>query len=115
MKPGIQREILPLFVLLSFGILTAVLYPSWPDSVPTHFDARGIPNQFSSKSTLVVFFLGMLIVLYGVLTYIPRIDPFWKNIQSKYHILLLLRDFILLFMLFVYILNIIAIRRARKS
>ncbi|MEK7671577.1 MAG: SdpI family protein [Bacteroidota bacterium] len=113
MKWSIRREVVPLCVLALFGILTAVFYPTWPETVPTHFGMQGEPDQFSSKTTLVVFVFAVLVFSYGLLTFIPFIDPFWKRIQPKYHILLILRDFVLLFLLFMYVLNIVATKEGK--
>ncbi len=108
MKWNLKQEIVPLCLLALFGVLTAMFYPTLAERIPTHFNIEGTPNQYHSKQTAVLLIFGLIVAIYGVLTFIPRIDPFWKTIQPKYDLLLLLRDFVLMLMLFIYILSIVA-------
>jgi uncharacterized membrane protein len=113
MKWSITREVFPLCVLGIFAALTALFYSTWPELVPRHFDMEGIADGFSPKQTFVLLMAGMFVLVYGLLTFIPFIDPLWKRIQEKYHLLLLFRDIVMLFLLFIYILNIIAIKEGK--
>jgi len=53
-------------------------YPSLPDSVPMHFDAKGRANEFGSKQTHLFVMLGMAafnILIYLLVRNLHRIDP----------------------------------------
>jgi len=108
MKWNWKREILPAAVILATAVLTFVLFPMLPDVVPIHFDADGKPDSYASKTTAVLPAIGGTVGIYLLLTFIPFIDPFWKRIQNKYDILLVFRDLAMLFMLFFYIMTIVA-------
>jgi uncharacterized membrane protein len=113
MKWTLRQEIVPLCVLALFGILTATYYPALPENIPTHFNMEGKPDQYQEKLTAVSLIFGLLVALYALLTFLPRIDPFWKRIQPKYNLLLLLRDFVLMLMVFVYVLTLVASREGK--
>ncbi|MGB8658488.1 MAG: SdpI family protein [Candidatus Zixiibacteriota bacterium] len=106
-----KREILPFIIVISFVILSILFYPTLPERVPSHFDAKGMPDKFSPKLQLMLSEFGSIMGLYLILTFVPLIDPFWKRIQKKYNIFLLFRDLALLFFLFFYIITIIAAKR----
>jgi uncharacterized membrane protein len=113
MKWNYKREIFPIIIILIYCILLIYYYPILPDLVPTHFNIDGVPDKFSLKSNFYLMISGTIILIYLILTFIPFIDPFWKKIQKRYNIFLLLRDFVLIFLLFFFILNLIAIREGK--
>jgi uncharacterized membrane protein len=111
MEWKVKREILPLIILVLYIALSIYFYPTLPESVPSHFNGRGTPDSFSPKLQFMLLIFAAILGLYLILTFIPLIDPFWKKIQKKYDIFLMLRDFVLLFLLFIYILSIIAAKK----
>jgi len=113
MKWNIKREIFPFIIIAIYGILSIYFYPTLPESVPSHFNKDGLADRYSSKSFAVLAYLGLALFLYLILTFIPFIDPFWKKIQKKYSLFLLLRDFILLFFLFFYLLTLLSAKAGR--
>jgi uncharacterized membrane protein len=108
MKWSLKREILPLCIIVVFAAIAAYSYSSLPDLVPSHFGFSGQPDSFSPKGTFVPLMAASIIGLYLLLTFVPLIDPFWKRIQPRYGVLLILRDFVLVLLLFLFVLTIIA-------
>jgi uncharacterized membrane protein len=47
------------------------------------------------------------------MTFVPFIDPFWTRIKPRYHVLMLIRDFVLAFMLMLLLLTVFAVRDGR--
>lgn len=113
MKWNLKREILPLIIIAVYGILTICFYPALPENVPSHFNKDGLADRYSSKLLTVLAYLALALVLYPILTFIPFIDPFWKKIQKKYSLFLLLRDFILLFFLYFYLLILLSAKEGK--
>lgn len=111
MKWRVKREILPFGIMALFIILSIYFYPDLPETIPSHFDINGMPDQFSPKLHLMLSLFGVTVGMYLLLTFIPLIDPFWKKIQKKYDVFLLFRDLVLLFLLFLYILSIISAKK----
>ena len=105
---NVKRELLPLGVIVLVCILSAIVYPGLPESIPSHFNVEGMPDRFSPKLDFLLIFLGTISGTYLLLTFIPLIDPLWKKIRDRYHILLIFRDVALVFFLFMYILSIVA-------
>jgi uncharacterized membrane protein len=115
MKLELKREIIPFLVLIIFITASIYFYKTLPDIIPSHFDINGKPDAYMPKTQLMLIFFAVLLGLYILLTFIPLIDPFWKKIQSKYSIFLLLRDFVLLFFLYFYIIALIAGKEGHLS
>lgn len=111
MRLSIKHEIVPFGILIVLLALSFYFYPGLPDSVPSHFNLHGVPDGYSSKLDFMLIFGGIFIGLYLLLTFIPLIDPFWKKIESRYGTLLLLRDFAMIFMLFIFVISIIGAKR----
>src|SRR6188474_2479129 len=60
-------SILPLFYL-------AYQWNNFPDTVPTHFNVKGEPDDYSSKKMLAVFVFSLSIGSYLFMLVIPKID-----------------------------------------
>jgi len=112
---NLKRDAIALLAVAASVGLSWYFYASLPDRVPSHFSADGTPDGYSSKEFLICLELGMTVLLYGVLTFIPRIDPFWKKIQGKYDVLLLFRDIIMVFMLFLFAVTLFSVRAGRLN
>jgi uncharacterized membrane protein len=115
MRWNLKRDAISLLSIVATAVLSFYFYASLPDRVPSHFAADGTPNGYSSKETLILVVLGSTVLLYLVLTFIPRIDPFWKKIQNRYNVLLLFRDIIMVFMLFIFTLTLFSARTGRLN
>ena len=112
---NVKRELVPLAILTAVIVLAFVYGPGLPDQVPSHFDANGYPDDTMPRTTFLLVIPGMVAGLYVFLTFIPFIDPLWQKIQPRYHVLLLLRDFTMGFLLMMFIVNLIAVRDGRLS
>jgi len=79
-----KKEIVPLFLILLMAITAIALYkaPCVPDLMPTHWNAAGQIDAWSSKNFALFFFPAMALVIYLLITLLPRIDPFKKNYQK---------------------------------
>ena len=112
---NVKRELVPLAILAAVLALAFVYGPGLPDHVPSHFDANGYPDDTMPRTTFLLVIPGMVAGLYVFLTFIPFIDPLWQKIQPRYHVLLLLRDFTMGFLLMMFIVNLIAVRDGHLS
>jgi len=110
MRWSIKREILPLGVMIALLVLSFYFYPGLPDTVASHFNSRGVPDGYMPKPQFFLLFGGLIAGLYLLLTFIPLIDPFWRKIQPRYGIFLMMRDLAMLFFLFMFVLAIVGAR-----
>ncbi len=106
MKWHWKHHLVAFLILAAVGVTMFVAFPSLPDKVPTHFGLDGNPDGYMSRNGYVVFVLAEIAVVGLALTFLPLIDPFWKKIQPKYGLLLLIRDLALAFFLFVHLLSL---------
>jgi uncharacterized membrane protein len=105
MKWNFRRDIFVLSLLVLFIIISLYFYTVLPQTVPCHFNADGIANNYSSKTSLICIAISIAISCYILLTFIPMIDPLKKRIESKYDSFLLFRDIAMAFILIILVLT----------
>ncbi|MGA8263509.1 MAG: SdpI family protein [Ignavibacteriaceae bacterium] len=108
MKWNFKRDIFPLSMILIFLAVCWYFYSILPGTIPSHFNAKGLPDNYSSKDSMILVGIATSVVLYLVLTFIPMIDPFWKKIEKKYDVFLLFRDLTVAFIVFMFSLSFIS-------
>jgi len=105
MKWNFRKNIFALSLLVLFIIISLYYYTILPQTVPCHFNANGIADNYSSKTSLICIGISIAVSLYILLTFIPMIDPFKKKIDSKYDTFLLFRDIVMAFILIILVLT----------
>jgi len=73
-----KEAIIWLILLLPF-IYSLIVWNKLPDQVPTHFDVKGEPDDYSGKAFALLLLPIMNVVIYVILFFIPRMDPRKKN------------------------------------
>lgn len=68
------------------------VWPTLPETVPTHFGIDGKPNGWSSKTSFMYMVPGLVVGMYVLFTIIPLIDPKGRlnGMGGKYFLLKLL-------------------------
>ena len=104
-----MRKWVSLMIVVAAFIVSAVVYPRLPATIPTHWDLSGQPNGWSSRFwgawLIPVFLLGM----WALVRVLPRIDPRGSNYAKFGGAFEAIIDTI---MLFVLALHIVALRAA---
>jgi uncharacterized membrane protein len=98
-----KRELWALAMMVAVALITLYFYPRLPDPMPSHYGFDGKADDFSPTGTFILLYLSRCVGVYLLITFIPLIDPFWKKIQNKYNIFLIMRDCAMFFFLFFYI------------
>ena len=78
-------EVISMTILVLMTIYTIIEYKNLPESIPTHFNAQGIADDFSGKSmiwTLPVIGIVMYVGLF-FLNKFPHIHNYMVNINEK--------------------------------
>lgn len=83
MKIITRKELLPISLIILAFIVGILLYPDLPDKIPSHWNAQGEIDAWSSKSFGAFFFPGITLGIYLLMTFIPLIDPLRRN-YSKF-------------------------------
>jgi uncharacterized membrane protein len=115
MRWSLKRDAIALLSIAACAGISLYLYPDLPAQVPSHFSADGTADAYTSKEGLVALEIGGSVLLYLLLTFLPRIDPFWKKIQNRYGVLLLFRDAIMVFMLFLFTVTMLSAESGRLN
>lgn len=77
-KPFPWRILLVLLIIITPIIYLSFIYPTLPDTIPTHFDIDGKANAFGNKATMWMITLllaGLSTLVYLLITNLPKIDP----------------------------------------
>ena len=73
---------LPLAIVAAMFAAGALLYPSLPSPIPTHWGPMGTPDAFSPKSFGSVFLLPLIaLAVYALLVVVPYLDPKRRNLK----------------------------------
>lgn len=56
-------------------IISAMVYPTLPDRVPTHWNAQGQPNDYSSRAVGAFLMPIIMLFTWGMMRVVPSIDP----------------------------------------
>lgn len=104
-----MRKWISLMIVVAAFIVSAVVYPRLPATIPTHWDLSGQPNGWSSRFwgawLIPIFLLGM----WALVRVLPRIDPRGSNYAKFGGTFEAIIDAIMLFML---ALHVVALRAA---
>lgn len=102
-------EVFQLGVIAAMFVAAAVRWGSVPDQIPVHWNAAGEVDGYGGK------FVGLLLLpitalgLYGLLKYIPRIDPARRNYEAFAGSYLLVRVALTVYLGFLYVVTNLAI------
>lgn len=70
-----MRKWYPLLLVVVSIAVSVIAYPRLPARVPTHWGVNGQPNGYSSRGFATLFFPALVLAIWGVLRWLPAIDP----------------------------------------
>lgn len=73
-----KEAVIGLILLLPF-VYILFMWSKIPEQVPTHFNVKGEPDDYSTKAFALLLLPFMNVIIYFILFFIPRIDPRKKN------------------------------------
>ncbi|WP_452222906.1 SdpI family protein [Lacinutrix chionoecetis] len=99
-----KKELPIVLIILIPFIYLAYIWSDLPDQVPIHWNASGEIDGWGSKSTLLIIPIVLPLLIYIILSLVPKIDPKQKieaNSKKFYNIKLLLTLFMSVLALFI--------------
>ncbi len=101
-----KKEIAPIVVIIIMGIFAVSLYTAPCISrVPTHWNAQGQIDGWSSKTFAALFFPLLTVAIYLLMLFLPKIDPLKDNYQYFEKQYYFIRLILVLFLVGIYILT----------
>jgi len=85
-----MRKWYPRVLVMLSAVASIVAYPQLPDRVPTHWGLHGQVDRYGPKWLAVGLFPVFMLVLWGIMRGLPKIDPRRENyvkFQSTYDLL----------------------------
>ena len=104
----IRRDHWSLLSLGGSGGLTALFWSRLGPELPIHFNIHGEADRFVPTPEAVAIWLALLLAIYVLTTFLPRIDPFWRRVRERYDVILALRDLLLVIFAVFYALTLYA-------
>lgn len=98
-----MRKWIPLLIIAGAFIVTAVVYPKLPETIPTHWDMSGQPNGWSGRLFGALVMPILLVVVWVFMLVLPAIDPRGSNYAKFGGAFAAMIDSIMLFMLGTHI------------
>ncbi|NMD68792.1 DUF1648 domain-containing protein [Bacillus sp. DNRA2] len=74
-----KKHILPITIILLTVIAWAIAFPKLPAELPTHWGFNGEVNGYSTKLNAMLTQIGIMILLYFSVAFLPKIDPRRQN------------------------------------
>ncbi|MED3883900.1 SdpI family protein [Priestia aryabhattai] len=86
-----KKHVFPLSITLFTLITWLVALPHLPATMPIHWGANGEADGFATKINAMILTVGIMVLIYFIIAFVPRIDPRkenYKYFSKTYNILL---------------------------
>ncbi|WJN45938.1 SdpI family protein [Priestia aryabhattai] len=86
-----KKHVFPLSITLLTLIAWLIALPNLPATMPIHWGANGEADGFATKINAMILTVGIMVLIYFIIAFVPRIDPRkenYKYFSKTYNILL---------------------------
>ncbi|MQR84505.1 DUF1648 domain-containing protein [Bacillus megaterium] len=86
-----KKHVFPLGITLLTLLAWLVALPHLPATMPIHWGANGEADGFATKINAMILTVGIMVFIYFIIAFVPRIDPRkenYKYFSKTYNILL---------------------------
>lgn len=77
-----KKHIFPVILIVLSFVAWIIAFPDLPSQIAIHWDLKGNANGYASRLGAMLSMEGLLIFLYVMFIFLPKIDP--KNANYKY-------------------------------
>ena len=86
-----RKHFLPLTMIGLLILAWIITYPKIPDQVPIHWNFKGEADGFATKINAMLSTLGIMVLLYVTMAFLPKVDPRksnYKYFSKSYNIMM---------------------------
>ncbi|MEN3769035.1 SdpI family protein [Priestia megaterium] len=86
-----KKHVFPLGITLLTLVAWVIALPHLPATMPIHWGANGEADGFATKINAMILTVGIMVLIYFIIAFVPRIDPRkenYKYFSKTYNILL---------------------------
>ncbi len=86
-----KKHVFPLGITLLTLVAWLIALPHLPATMPIHWGANGEADGFATKINAMILTVGIMVLIYFVIAFVPRIDPRkenYKYFSKTYNIVL---------------------------
>ncbi|MGG2089724.1 SdpI family protein [Priestia aryabhattai] len=86
-----KKHVFPLSITLLTLVAWLIALPHLPATMPIHWGANGEADGFATKIKAMILTVGIMVLIYFIIAFVPRIDPRkenYKYFSKTYNILL---------------------------
>jgi uncharacterized membrane protein len=86
-----KKHLFPLGITLLTLVAWLIALPHLPATMPIHWGANGEADGFATKINAMILTVGIMVLIYFVIAFVPRIDPRkenYKYFSKTYNIVL---------------------------
>ncbi|MDM8147783.1 SdpI family protein [Priestia megaterium] len=86
-----NKHVFPLSITLLTLVAWLIALPHLPATMPIHWGANGEADGFATKINAMILTVGIMVLIYFIIAFVPRIDPRkenYKYFSKTYNILL---------------------------
>ncbi|MGN7228756.1 SdpI family protein [Priestia megaterium] len=86
-----KKHVFPLSITLLTLVAWLIALPHLPATMPIHWGANGEADGFATKINAMILTVGIMVLIYFIIAFVPRIDPRkenYKYFSKTYNILL---------------------------
>jgi uncharacterized membrane protein len=101
-----KKEIFLTGLIVLMFIIAVYFYQKLPDKIPTHWNAEGKINGYSSKAFGIFLLPSITVIMYLLFLLIPKIEVYKKNIQAFSKHFFIFKLALILFFMVLFIVTI---------
>ncbi|MEH7606834.1 SdpI family protein [Priestia megaterium] len=86
-----KKHVFPLGITVLTLVAWLIALPHLPATMPIHWGANGEADGFATKINAMILTVGIMVLIYFIIAFVPRIDPRkenYKYFSKTYNILL---------------------------
>ncbi|GAB1796117.1 MULTISPECIES: SdpI family protein [Priestia] len=86
-----KKHVFPLGITLLTLVAWLIALPHLPATMPIHWGANGEADGFATKINAMILTVGIMVLIYFIIAFVPRIDPRkenYKYFSKTYNIVL---------------------------